>query len=155
MIEDMDKLRSFLAEWAVNYIKNRDLLIKSLEKIEKGEEGFDFTAVFKDKKQYFIVKPLIESMSEIINKINKEEHFSLVVFNTKENFKEVVDNWNILTEFRNLSIIFVNPFSESDKKWVIYPYTHHKICDESALESGLRTIFKTVGSVSNKDLTKL
>ena len=149
----MEKLHAFLLEWAINYIKNRDLLKKNIESIEKSKED-GFIVNFKDKKQYFIVKPFIEDFSEIINKINKGEYFSLVIFNTKENFKAIVDNWNILIEFKNLSIYFVNPFSQLDKKWIIYPYTHHKISDKASLEIGLRTMFEMVESISKEELNK-
>jgi len=150
----MDKLHDFLVEWAINYVKNRDLLTKNIGGIGKEKGGFDFIVNFKDKKQYFIVKPLIDNIGEIINKINKEAHFSLVVFNTKENFKAVVDNWNNLVEFKNLSIYFVNPFSELDKRWVVYPYTHHKISEKASLETGLRTMFEMVESISKEQLNK-
>lgn len=148
----MDKFYAFLLDWAINYIKNRDLLTKNIENIEKNKNGFNVN--FKDKKQYFIVKPFIDNVGEIINKINKEEHFSLVVFNTKKNFEAVADNWDILIEFENLSIYFANPFSKLDRKWIIYPYTHHQIGDSASLERGLRTMFETVECTSKDELNR-
>jgi hypothetical protein len=148
----MDKLHSFLLEWAVNYIKNKDLLTGNLEDIELGKDGFDFIATFKDKKQYFIIKPFIENIVEIINRINKEDYFGLVVFNTKENFRAMVDNWDILVEFKNLGIYFVNPFSQLDKRWIIYPHIHHKISEASSLETGLKTMFEVVESTTKEEL---
>ena len=149
----MEKLRLFLLEWAVNYVKNKDLLTKNIESIEKNKEGF--VAKFKNKKQFFIIEPFIEEINGMINKMDKEEYFSFVVFNTKENFKVFVDNWNRLTVFKKLSIYFVNPFSQLDKKWIICPYTHHKVGDKSSLELGLKTMFETVESISKEELDKL
>jgi len=148
----MDKMNSFLVEWAVNYVRNRDLLTKSIESVEKNKEGF--LVNFKDRKQFFIVEPFIEDIDEVIKKINEEEHFSLVVFNTKENFEAIVGGWNRLIEFKKLSIYFVNPFSQLDKKWIIFPYTHHKVGSESSLEVGLGTMFETVESISKEELSK-
>lgn len=148
----MDKLHSFLLEWAVNYVKNRDLLTKSIKSIEKNKEGF--FVKFKDRKQFFIVEPFIEDINEVMEKINEEGYFSLVMFNTKENFEAVVGGWSRLIGFKKLSIYFVNPFSQLDKKWIICPYTHHKIGSESSLELGLKTMFETVESLSKEELSK-
>ena len=148
----MDKLHSFLLEWAVNYVKNRDLLTKSIRSIEKNKEGF--LVNFKDKKQFFIVEPFIQNINEVMEKMHEEEHFSLVVFNTKDNLEAVVDSWNRLIEFKKLSIYFVNPFSQLDKKWIVCPYTHHKVGSESSLELGLKTMFEMVGSLSKEELSK-
>lgn len=150
----MDKLYSILLEWVEDYVKNKDLLIKNIENIEKGGKGFDLIVNFKDKKQHFIVKPFIDNIGSVITKMNKEDYFSLVMFNTKENFKAIVDNWDILIEFRNLSIYFVNPFSQLDKRWIIHPYTHHKISEESSLETGLKAMFEIVDSISKEELSK-
>jgi len=148
----MGKMYSFLVEWTVNFVKNRDLLTKNIEDVEKNKEGF--FVKFKDRKQFFIIEPFVEDIDEVIKKINEEEHFSLVVFNTKENFEVIVENWNMLIEFKKLSIYFVNPFSQLDKKWIIFPYTHHKVGSESSLESGLKTMFETVDSISKEELSK-
>ena len=148
----MDKIHSFLLEWAVNYVKNRDLLTKGIESVEKNKEGF--LVNFKDKKQFFIVEPFIENIDEVMKKINEKEHFSLVVFNTKENFEAVVGSWSRLIGFKKLSIYFVNPFSQLDKKWIICPYTHHQVGSESSLELGLKTMFETVESLSKEELSK-
>ena len=148
----MDRLHSFLQEWTVNYVKNRDLLTKSIESVEKNKEGF--LVRFKDRKQFFIVEPFIGDINEVIKKINEEEYFSLVVFNTKENFEAVVENWNRLVEFKKLSIYFVNPFSQLDKKWIVYPYTHHQVGSESSLELGLKTMFETVESINKEELNR-
>jgi len=148
----MDKMHSFLLEWAINYVKNKDLLAKSIESVEKNKEGF--LVKFKDRKKMFIVDPFIEDINEVMEKINEEEYFSLVVFNTKENFKVVVEGWNRLIEFKKLSIYFVNPFSQLDKKWIICPYTHHQVGSASSLELGLKTMFDMVGSLNKKELEK-
>jgi hypothetical protein len=42
---------------------------------------------------------------------------------------------------------FVNPESATDKKWMIYPHTHHKISDPSSLKLGLESLFSTVQEV--------
>ena len=45
---------------------------------------------------------------------------------------------------RLLSVMFVNPESKIDKKWIIYPATHNSICDASSLKTGLESMFAMV-----------
>ena len=155
----------------MNYLKNRDAIAKKIETIEKNKNGFDVFVKFKDslkseisnsyessirkKEQYFIAMPFINNIGSVLAKIKKDMHFGLVVFNTKENFKIAMDNWKKLINFEHLSIYFVNPFSQMDKKWVIYPYTHHKICDENSLELGLKTMFEMVEPISEEKIKTL
>lgn len=147
-----DKLRSFLVEWTVSFVKNKDMIAKKIEHIENGKDGFDLYVKYKDREQYFIVVPKIKDMDSMIQKINNEHHFSLVALNSKENFDAVLKNWNRLIGFKFLSIMFVNPFSELDKKWIIFPHTHHKICDESSLETGLKSMFSMVEPIEEQQL---
>ena len=86
----------------------------------------------------------ITDVDSIIQRINNNAYFSIVTLNSKENFDMIIKNWHKLISFKFLNIIFANPFSALDKKWVIFPYTHHKICDESSLENGLRAMFEMV-----------
>ncbi|MBS3098378.1 hypothetical protein J4209_06310 [Candidatus Woesearchaeota archaeon] len=58
----MDKLHSFLVEWTINYVKNRDVIDRKIENIEEGKEGFDIVVRFKDKTQFFIVMPFIKDI---------------------------------------------------------------------------------------------
>ena len=49
-----------------------------------------------------------------------------------------------LSSLPMLSIYFVNPNSSTEKKWIIYPFTHSKITEHSALKLGLMTLFESV-----------
>ena len=146
------KAHSFLADWTLKYIKNKDIISKKIEHIENGKDGFDLYVKYKDREQYFIITPNIVDIDSIIQKINNNFHFSIVTLNSKENFGTIVKNWNKLISFKFLNIIFVNPFSELDKKWVVFPHTHHKICDESSLENGLKSMFSMVEPIEEQQL---
>lgn len=150
----MDPLKEFLVKWTVDYIKNKDLIAKNVESIEKVSDGFDVHVKYKDKEQFFIVKPIISDIDEIVSMVEKDPHFSLVTFNTKENFDCIVKNWNSLVTLQYLSIYFVNPFSQLDKKWIIHPHTHHQICDKESLTRGLKSMFETVEPITKEQLKK-
>ena len=143
---------SFLVDWTISFIKNKDVISKKIEKIENGKDGFDLYIKYKDREQYFIIAENIIDIDSIIKKINNDFYFSIVTLNSKENFDSVLKNWNKLINFKFLNIIFVNPFSELDKKWIIFPHTHNKISDEKALETGLKSMFAMVEPIEEQQL---
>ncbi|MBI2652484.1 hypothetical protein HYX00_03370 [Candidatus Woesearchaeota archaeon] len=147
-----DKSHSFLLDWTISFIKNKDIVAKKIEKIENGKDGFDLYVKYKDRQQYFIIVPNITDIDSLIQKINNNFYFSIVTLNSKENFDIILKNWDKLINFKFLNLIFVNPFSELDKKWIVFPYTHHKICDESSLETGLKAMFDMVEPIEEGQL---
>ena len=149
----MQESHSFLVKWAVDFIKNKDIVAKKIECIENGKDGFDLYVKYKDRNQYFMIQADINNIDSITRRLNNENYFTVVTLNSKNNFDAVCKNWNKLVQFKFLSIIFMNPFSEIDKKWVIFPYTHHKICDESSLQLGLKAMFETVEPIEEEQLT--
>jgi hypothetical protein len=161
----MEKSHSFLVEWTIQFIKNKDIISKKIEKIENGKDGFDLYVKYKDREQYFIITSMIVDIDSIIQKlvncerVRNEAHshstdfyFSIVTLNSKDNFEIVLKNWHKLINFKFLNIIFVNPFSEMDKKWVIFPHIHQKICDGASLKNGLKSMFAMVEPIEEKQL---
>ena len=148
----MDEVFSFLKEWTINYIKNKDILMGSIESIEENKEGFDIIVKYKDRITFFFIRPLIRDIEEIIKKMGKEGHYGLVMLNNRENLNIIIKNWKRLVEFKGLCIYFVNQFSQLDKKWIVFPYTHNRICDDSSLEAGLKAMFEMVEPVTEEDV---
>src|SRR3990167_669018 len=98
-----DKSHSFLVDWTVNFIKNKDIIAKKIEHIENGKDGFDLYVRYKDREQYFIITPKISDIDLILQKINNNSYFSIVTLNSKENFDIVLKNWNRLISFKFLN----------------------------------------------------
>jgi hypothetical protein len=146
------KSGSFLADWTINFIKNKDIIAKKIENIENGKHGFDLHVKYKDREQYFIIAPSISNIDSVIQKIDNNAHYTIVTLNSKENFNSMLKSWHKLVSFKFLNIIFANPFSQLDKKWIVFPYTHHKICDESSLENGLKSMFDMVEPIEEGQL---
>lgn len=144
----MDKVTDFLVDWVILYIKNRDIILKNLEFIEKLNS--EIKVKYKDKEQVFIIRPFITDLNLIIDRLKEAPHayISLATFNSEDNFKKILEKWNFIKGFKFFSILFVNPFSQTDKKWIVYPYTHQRICDEDSLELGLRTMFESVEPIT-------
>jgi hypothetical protein len=151
----MGKAKEFLIDWVKGHLKNRDIMTKSIESIEQNKKGFDVYVKHKDKEQFVVAVPIIDDMAGVLSKFkDKECYYSIVTFNNRKNFKETVNNWDKLVEFKFLNIFFVNPYSQLDKRWIIYPYTHNKICDKDSLEKGLKTMFDMVNPISEEEIKK-
>ena len=147
---EKDVIVKFLREWAVSYVKHRDILAKNIVDIK--EEQDKVIVRFKDKEQVFLIRPIVND--SVTKEINKEKNICVVMLNSKENFNFLINKWNKLIKFEKLTLFFVNPFSEPDKKWFISPYMHNKICDEDSLKLGLKTMFETVETITEKELMK-
>ena len=148
----MEDSHSFLVKWTIDFVKNKDIIAKKIERIENGKDGFDLYVKYNDKEQYFIIQPSISNLDDIAQKLNSNHHSTIITLNSKGNFDSLFKNWNKLVQFKFLSIIFINPFSSMDKKWIIFPHTHNKICDESSLQTGLKSMFETVDSIEEIQL---
>ena len=148
----MNNVNSFLIDWSIRFLKNRDAIKGEIVNIEKGKDGFDFIINYKDKINYYIIVPILDT--DILNKIKDDNHYGIFTLNNMGNIGFVVSNWEKLTSFKFLNIHFVNPFSNSDKVWTISPYIHEKVCDKLSLESGLKSMAEMVGTISVEELNK-
>jgi len=125
-----------LREWAINYIKNKDIANKKIKNIKI--ENYGFLVEYKGKTHKFIINP--EDIS--LNNVKKEEFISFVLFNTKKNLDIIINKWKDLINYEKLSIYFVN--LNNNQRWILHPYTHHKICEEKKLKNGLIALFDSI-----------
>jgi len=145
----MENVNSYLANWSIRFLENKDTIKREIVKIDKNSDGFDFVIQYKDKTKYFIVK--INLNKDIFSQLN-DNSVSVIALNNNANIRFVVSEWKKLVEFKFLNIYFVNPFSVSDKVWIIYPYIHDKICDKESLELGLKSIAEMVNQIGLEEL---
>ena len=145
------KTKEVLKEWAIHFLKNKNAMLKTLQKIEENIEGYDLKIIYDNKEDYIIIHPFIENFDEIYEKISKDKNITLILFNSKQNFDMIVDKWNRLIEFNKLTIYFVNMFSITDKKWIIRPYMHNLIADPASLKTGLKSMFNMVSPITEKE----
>jgi hypothetical protein len=129
-----------LTEWFEIYLKNRDIILKKLVSIEKKDNVLNVT--FKDKVQTFFI--YLNHSDIDLDIIKKEQNPSIVLLNSEKNLSYLLSEWSKLITMPKLSVYFVNPFSETDKKWIIFPYTHHQITEKESFANGLRSLFESV-----------
>lgn len=133
----MEKLK----EWTIEYIKHKDILKKSIVELKANHVIHVKT---KDREQVYVVIPDVESFQEAIDYAEKDTWVVVVCYNTRKNLEALIKNWQTLAKYAKLSTIFANPDSHLDKKWLLYPSTHNKICDPKNLKAGLESLFAMV-----------
>ena len=145
---EKDVIVKFIREWAVSYVKHKDILTKNITNIK--EEQDRVIVELKDKEQVFLIRPTADD--SVIQEINKDKNIGIVMLNSKENLDFLIKNWSKLIKFEKLTIFFINPFSGLDTKWFISPYVHDRICDKDSLKLGLKTMFETVEAITEKEI---
>lgn len=141
----MDEAVSFLKEWFIRFLQNRDLVRRNIVKVD-SQEGPDFKVNYKDKAVNFSIMPVLEG--SIFEKISSKENFGIAALNNHQNLKFVHINWKRLAENQCLGMYFINPFSRADKVWILYPSVHDKVCDKSSLEIGLKAMSEMVEPIN-------
>ena len=145
----MADVDSFLTGWCIRFLKNRDSIRKEIINIEKTQQNA-FAIHYKDKVKYFFIAAILDN--GVFNNLNMDSFIGIFTLNNPSNIRFVVTEWKKLTEFKFLSICFINPFSAADKIWGISPYIHDRICDKSSLELGLKSMAEMVAPLGIEEL---
>lgn len=138
-----EKRAEVVLEWAEHYLRHRDLILRTINSLESKDNRI--IVKYKDgSSEQLIAFPDLEKLT--LNNI--KENITIVTFNTKENFKVLIDKWKSFAEIKELKLIFFNSESETEKRWIIKPYIHNRICDEKSLKQGLSAMFETVETLA-------
>jgi len=134
-----------LTEWAVHYIKQKDLVKKDL--VSYKEEKDRVLCEYKEgiKATYYCKENLDLSK---IKSVKDDEITFFVCMCNEHNFRILVDNWDLFKKKNNLTFIFLNP--NIAEKWIIKPFVHSKIADPATLKQGLRTMYDTCMGVTKQ-----
>ncbi len=141
----IDKLVSFLVEWVEKYLRNKDLVNKALKELKHSDGEVD--AKFEHKEQKLVILPELDDANAVLKRLGqvKDRHLTLVTLNNQNNLDILIKYWHEFVDLGpKFSIFFVNPFSKTDKIWIIYPYVHQRIADEASLALGLKAMFEIV-----------
>lgn len=152
-VATLPKIISYMTEWVIHYVKNKDILDKNILSIDKTPDGLCIK--FKKGEQFYLILPTITNIDAIVQKIKERKNLTLVVLNSRDNFQLIAQYWKRFIDYEQFNILFINPFSKLDKRWIINPYIHNKICDSTSLVAGLRSIFSTVEPITEEQLQRL
>jgi hypothetical protein len=122
---------SVLREWAVNYMKHRDIIAKKIAEIKESEYGFvirnsDATATA------CLIQPSLKDLNQITTAAATIFLFTL---NNSDNLSSIGSNWEKLAAIKNLTLVVVNPVSKSEQKWLVKPYVHNQLFGKPSLEA--------------------
>jgi hypothetical protein len=132
---------SFLTEWIKHFLKSRDAVFRTLETISRHDK-YDLHIKHKDREQVALCRARFDE--HVLKSLETDREILLVGFNTEENFQFILNNWKELSIMQGLTIYMVNPESETETKWIVKPFVHNRICEDGALEQGLRAMYDTV-----------
>jgi hypothetical protein len=149
-----DKETSFLKDWMLRYVKNKDIITRKITETKELDDGF--VVVKKESRQQYIISPFLNNLS-ILEHIKSFEHNkALVCFHTKENYDTLLKNWKQFVDVgKNFTVFFVNPFSKTERILSISPYTHQMIADDDTIELGLKTMSETVEFTTPDEVKKI
>jgi|ETNmetMinimDraft_11_1059920.scaffolds.fasta_scaffold17911_2 hypothetical protein len=149
----METVKNYLIDWAKHFIKNKDLVTRSIQSIEESKENADLLITRTDKTQYVYVEPILKQPELFFEKLNRERHITLFLLNCPDNIKMLQEVWNTIKHFSHLTIYFINPFSE-ETKWVIQPAMHERISDRDTFKTGLKSMSEQVAPITPEQLGK-
>ena len=145
----MDHINSFLLDWCIRFLQNRDSIRKEIISIEKTRQNA-FTINYKDKVKYFFIAAILNN--DVFNNLNMDSFTGIFTLNNPSNIRFIVTEWKKMIESKFLSIFFINPLSSAEKVWAIGPYIHDKVCDKSSLELGLKSMAEMVTPLGIEEL---
>lgn len=82
--------------------------------------------------------------SEFISATQAGKSALIVTLSNEENIESVYRMWDALAADENLIVIFANPFSALEEKWLLKPCLHDRVCDRSSLLQGLKAMAELV-----------
>ncbi len=141
-----DALLDFVRE----HIKNRDLMLRRIERLEENADGF--YVKYKHRESQFISEPNLSEST--FKRIGKFKSVAVICLNTKENLEFLIRNWKDFSANPHLSLYFVNQKSHTEKVWIIFPHTHAKVADDESLRLGLETMFGNVEEAQTEGFNK-
>ena len=137
--------------WAINYEKHRDIIPKKITNIEKDVDGYNLKISYNEKEKFILVMPSLANAEEIRFRLKSGRSVTIITINSEENLDFLVDNWKLLIDSPELTIIFINPFSLIDERWIIRPYIHNKISENGVLKKGIKTMFEIVAPITEEE----
>ncbi len=144
------EVTSFLTDYAITFLENMDAILKKIKSINRNCQGFNFCVEYKENKKCFLIKPLLDE--SIFEKTKTDQFLGIIALSNPENMKFLLKQWKNISRHKGMVFYFINPFSNLDKIWIICPYVHNRICDNSSLELGLKSMMDLVESITIEEL---
>ncbi|MBI2581393.1 hypothetical protein HYV85_06365 [Candidatus Woesearchaeota archaeon] len=150
----------FMKEWALRYVRHRDIAARKISGLK--DTGYGFVIVNNDGSSTgcFVqpslqgVKPALFATAAVADKESKESmrNILIVTLSNSENIQAVYRMWDVLAANSGMLVVFANPFSALEDKWVLKPHLHNRVCDRGSLLQGLRAMSGLVEPIDEETL---
>ena len=141
-----------LKQWALLYVKHRDITLKKIAGIKDTDYGFLMANNDGTTTNCIIVVSFNGIGNEFISAAAADKSILIITLSNEENIQVVFRMWDKLAANQNLLIIFANPFSALEEKWTLRPYIHNRVCDRSSLLQGLKAMAELVEPIDAETL---
>jgi len=131
-------MRKFVLTWAKHYFASKDAFEKKIKTISVCDDKLIIE--YKDKTEIILAYPQLNHL----NKAEMKLHTTIITLNNRNNVDALYAKWHELKHCVEVKIYFINPFSTTDKRWIIHPNVHSKICEEADVKTGLMALFGSV-----------
>jgi hypothetical protein len=115
--------------WAKQYFEHKDIFKQEIDSIEELEETLTIT-----KKNG--IQEVVILYAKFKGKCEKKTW--VVAQNTTQAVDTVISEWSTLSQEEKIRLIFID--LTTNKFWLLHPYTHARIADDSKLKEGLRAL---------------
>ncbi|MBI3037136.1 hypothetical protein HYY73_05315 [Candidatus Woesearchaeota archaeon] len=151
----MAKVEAFdaLKQWALRYVRHRDIHAKKIAAIKDTDYGFLIANNDGTSASCTIALSFKGVSKEFISASAAGKSALVVTLSNEENIQSVYSVWDALAASQGLLIIFANPFSATEDKWVLKPFLHNKVCDRNSLLQGLKAMSELVEPIDEETLT--
>lgn len=153
MASEIDSIRDHLLMWLERYFENRRLMDRTISAVSKKDDCIVIEKTSGPSKYYFVFPSLDDIKSSLTDYV--QPHQYIVALNTKDNLDVISTSWDSLHSVQHFGLMFINPFSKLDKKWVVFPSTHHLISDGKSIKKSLSVLFNNVDATTVKEVSKI
>jgi|WetSurMetagenome_2_1015567.scaffolds.fasta_scaffold179593_2 hypothetical protein len=130
-----------LKEWADTYARQRSMGAE----ISIQDKGNTLEIKQKECTETYVISPVLDPKAA-------KENATMVTLNNPENRGILAKSWEAFTKVKGLKVIFVNPFSEQEEKWIILPAIHDRICDRKSLKLGFTAMAELVDPITEEEI---
>ncbi len=147
----MGDAKSLLKEWMLQFLKSRDAFFRKIAGMADEEGGIQVN--YKDgKQQRVLIMPDLSHASASLSGSKEDQHLIIATLSNRKNKDVLAAQWKSLVEYPFLTLYFINPYSTSEKKWVLMPHVHHKVCDDSHLMQGFLSLSEMVEDITEEQI---
>ena len=139
------------AQFALDYLRNKDLVYNRIAEVQELDD-MSFAVRYTNKEVFARAVPHIEDLDAVLTEIGSElgeRHPLIIVLNTKNNVTVITKGFKKLVDFHKyLQLLVINPFSQQETKWIIFPWTHSRVADPESLALGIKAMSDTVDFIT-------